>query len=143
MSGQDGNSDQVSADDVKATGRLRLRPQPGPAKTLADVPPMDPALEAYRQAKGGGYPAPQPAPVVVNTLAPAPAQTPPPLPARNEGDALKKSSLVFVSGNSGASASVIRPASGTAEPALRSEEHTSELQSLRHLVCRLLLEKKT
>src|SRR5437899_9899943 len=27
-------------------------------------------------------------------------------------------------------------------PAARSEEHTSELQSLRHLVCRLLLEKK-
>src|SRR5262245_64202757 len=28
------------------------------------------------------------------------------------------------------------------EAVLRSEEHTSELQSLRHLVCRLLLEKK-
>src|SRR5262245_16769181 len=28
------------------------------------------------------------------------------------------------------------------EPNTRSEEHTSELQSLRHLVCRLLLEKK-
>src|SRR5262245_63967779 len=27
-------------------------------------------------------------------------------------------------------------------PWFRSEEHTSELQSLRHLVCRLLLEKK-
>src|SRR5258705_5978792 len=27
-------------------------------------------------------------------------------------------------------------------PCPRSEEHTSELQSLRHLVCRLLLEKK-
>src|SRR5947199_6559659 len=27
-------------------------------------------------------------------------------------------------------------------PPTRSEEHTSELQSLRHLVCRLLLEKK-
>src|SRR5205814_8801774 len=27
-------------------------------------------------------------------------------------------------------------------PSERSEEHTSELQSLRHLVCRLLLEKK-
>src|SRR5262245_63356294 len=27
------------------------------------------------------------------------------------------------------------------EGAIRSEEHTSELQSLRHLVCRLLLEK--
>src|ERR1035438_10657751 len=26
---------------------------------------------------------------------------------------------------------------------IRSEEHTSELQSLRHIVCRLLLEKKT
>src|SRR5205814_9096328 len=29
-----------------------------------------------------------------------------------------------------------------AKAASRSEEHTSELQSLRHLVCRLLLEKK-
>src|SRR2546425_9673297 len=28
------------------------------------------------------------------------------------------------------------------EPTLRSEEHTSELQSLAYLVCRLLLEKK-
>src|SRR5437899_5306698 len=28
------------------------------------------------------------------------------------------------------------------DPVVRSEEHTSELQSLRHLVCRLLLEKK-
>src|ERR1039458_3256589 len=28
------------------------------------------------------------------------------------------------------------------EAGRRSEEHTSELQSLRHLVCRLLLEKK-
>src|SRR5437899_4399471 len=44
------------------------------------------------------------------------------------------------------------PATGSAPPARpdrparprsrRSEEHTSELQSLRHLVCRLLLEKK-
>src|SRR5690554_7651410 len=30
----------------------------------------------------------------------------------------------------------------TGIPALRSEEHTSELQSRPHLVCRLLLEKK-
>src|SRR5205814_3946036 len=38
-----------------------------------------------------------------------------------------------------------RPAPGRpsgAQPSRRSEEHTSELQSLRHLVCRLLLEKK-
>src|SRR5205814_8294988 len=31
---------------------------------------------------------------------------------------------------------------GTCRFSTRSEEHTSELQSLRHLVCRLLLEKK-
>src|ERR1035438_10616312 len=31
---------------------------------------------------------------------------------------------------------------GKAGECVRSEEHTSELQSLRHLVCRLLLEKK-
>src|SRR5205814_3081336 len=35
----------------------------------------------------------------------------------------------------------LQPGSTNAD-AKRSEEHTSELQSLRHLVCRLLLEKK-
>src|SRR5258705_1439607 len=34
------------------------------------------------------------------------------------------------------------PGAGRLAGSLRSEEHTSELQSLRHLVCRLLLEKK-
>src|ERR1035441_3679769 len=34
------------------------------------------------------------------------------------------------------------PQAGLAELRERSEEHTSELQSLRHIVCRLLLEKK-
>src|SRR3989441_6439263 len=36
----------------------------------------------------------------------------------------------------------IRKALGTGRVAVRSEEHTSELQSLAYLVCRLLLEKK-
>src|SRR5438093_12877439 len=35
-----------------------------------------------------------------------------------------------------------RPPSRRSPPASRSEEHTSELQSLTNLVCRLLLEKK-
>src|SRR5262245_65103466 len=35
-----------------------------------------------------------------------------------------------------------RPTTHGTAFAIRSEEHTSELQSLRHLVCRLLLEKK-
>src|SRR5205814_10023877 len=34
------------------------------------------------------------------------------------------------------------PAAAIEAAGTRSEEHTSELQSLRHLVCRLLLEKK-
>src|SRR2546422_5248074 len=34
------------------------------------------------------------------------------------------------------------PLVGSGAPRLRSEEHTSELQSRLHLVCRLLLEKK-
>src|SRR5262245_64669097 len=34
------------------------------------------------------------------------------------------------------------PVPSLARKRQRSEEHTSELQSLRHLVCRLLLEKK-
>src|SRR5207253_11451969 len=36
----------------------------------------------------------------------------------------------------------LRPARGLRGLHLRSEEHTSELQSRGHLVCRLLLEKK-
>src|SRR5262245_62929267 len=36
----------------------------------------------------------------------------------------------------------IEAVGGVQAIAQRSEEHTSELQSLRHLVCRLLLEKK-
>src|SRR3989449_3918306 len=35
-----------------------------------------------------------------------------------------------------------RRAGGAVHPVARSEEHTSELQSRLHLVCRLLLEKK-
>ena len=130
-SGQDGNNDQLSADDVKATGRLRLRPQPKPGDTLASIPPMDPALEAYRQAQAG-YPVPQPLPPVASAPAPAP-----PTPAHNEADALKKSSLVFVSNNSGATASVVRPVSMTAEPALLERRATALLPNGSRLVARL------
>src|SRR5689334_9056571 len=68
VSGQEGGGDQVSADDVKATGRLRPHPQPKPGNTLASVPPMDPALEAYRQAKTG-YTVPPP-PMVASAPVP-------------------------------------------------------------------------
>src|SRR5262245_64952523 len=56
---------------------------------------------------------------------------------RNEmedGDLASKGDLV--AGLEGSMRSIL------AAERTRSEEHTSELQSLRHLVCRLLLEKK-
>src|SRR5262245_65014123 len=56
---------------------------------------------------------------------------------------------LFRSPHPGGGAALRRPRPGAAGAAGagpghggRSEEHTSELQSLRHLVCRLLLEKK-
>src|SRR3712207_8860549 len=59
-------------------------------------------------------------------------------------------STVFMSGAIPFSAAVIFSgrivsAAGTpaTSPALRSEEHTAELQSRQYFVCRLLLEKKT
>jgi hypothetical protein len=138
MSGQDGNNDQLSADDVKATGRLRVHTQPKPGNTLASVPPMDPALEAYRQAQGAST-VPQAPPVVATVPAPAP----PVAPAHNEADALKKSSLVFVSNNSGASASAIRPASMTAEPALLERKAAALLPNGSRLMARLQLAVST
>src|SRR5262245_66674025 len=54
------------------------------------------------------------------------------------GDVHAPSILLFASGLApGPPAGSRARAAGS-----RSEEHTSELQSLRHLVCRLLLEKK-
>src|SRR5258705_4242502 len=50
--------------------------------------------------------------------------------------------FVFPLGPRTASPTPARPKGGCRCSSRRSEEHTSELQSLRHLVCRLLLEKK-
>src|SRR5438045_5167918 len=53
-----------------------------------------------------------------------------------------RTSALRVAGSTRASTATIRAVIGRGSSAARSEEHTSELQSLRHLVCRLLLEKK-
>src|ERR1035438_10619344 len=62
-----------------------------------------------------------------------------PPPPRNAGPPTE--AAVAVQDGAGLSQRSIR-LSRRASISLRSEEHTSELQSLRHLVCRLLLEKK-
>src|SRR5947199_5707198 len=59
--------------------------------------------------------------------------------ATDEGRALNRRVEFYLSSIPEAIGPSIR---GTGFDPIRSEEHTSELQSLRHLVCRLLLEKK-
>src|SRR5262245_62945039 len=71
-------------------------------------------LDGYRRGRGGGRPARVPAPVSELLTRVA---------ARKRRELLEKRTV--------------------AVGERRSEEHTSELQSLRQLVCRLLLEKKT
>src|SRR5439155_24010329 len=72
---------------------------------------------------------------------------PPPRPARRLAPAPRPRSSPPASegrraNHRGPSPSARRRASAAPARARRSEEHTSELQSRGHLVCRLLLEKK-
>src|SRR5207253_9648258 len=63
-------------------------------------------------------------------------------PARLDGREVHEEILAAVIGRDEAEAlGVVEPLYGTGTH-VRSEEHTSELQSRGHLVCRLLLEKK-
>src|SRR5205814_9452261 len=78
------------------------------------------------------------------TLFRSPALAKPLIPTRSLGDVL----FTFELNGSGSSGSALphffvwNGSSYKRRNGARSEEHTSELQSLRHLVCRLLLEKK-
>src|SRR5262245_63034457 len=63
-----------------------------------------------------------------------------PATTSNDGIGACDSSISTVRSSRRCSRSCSR--SRSRERLARSEEHTSELQSLRHLVCRLLLEKK-
>src|SRR2546422_4729558 len=58
-----------------------------------------------------------------------------PLGDRSDHRLVRPAAVVFAD-------EAVDPDDGRVESALRSEEHTSELQSRLHLVCRLLLEKK-
>src|SRR5437762_4925801 len=50
--------------------------------------------------------------------------------------------MVTVAPDTGATVTILQPTTGLSRVSVRSEEHTSELQSPMYLVCRLLLEKK-
>src|SRR5215471_10714298 len=122
MSGQDNNNDEVSPDDLNNMARRRLHSEP--PKTLASVPPIDPALESYRRAQQGIAPPPPPHPPtpLPPTTAAAPA------PAHNEADALKKSSLVFVRNAAGTSTQApVQPASYSSKPALLERKNSGLL----------------
>src|SRR5262245_62386078 len=66
----------------------------------------------------------------------------PALPALSQPFQVSDAQLSLVMTVFTAPAIVLSPIFGVIADLYRSEEHTSELQSLRHLVCRLLLEKK-
>src|SRR5205823_13493663 len=68
----------------------------------------------------------------------------PPGPALRPGPALSSGPALPAAATSRSGSPTRRPArsGGRRPPTMRSEEHTSELQSLAYLVCRLLLEKK-
>src|SRR5205814_6167657 len=58
------------------------------------------------------------------------------------GGVIPGAKVTIINEDTGLSISTTSGSAGEYVFSPRSEEHTSELQSLRHLVCRLLLEKK-
>src|SRR5262249_56892391 len=88
---------------------------------------------------------------------PAPPPAPPSFPTRRSSDLASRRRLAVCGSRVGerapshwpTTAAALHPSRSrrygfgpTVPPCTRSEEHTSELQSLTNLVCRLLLEKK-
>src|SRR5687767_15568673 len=65
-----------------------------------------------------------------------------PDPRNHETQALRNLETPSSASQAAAMASVARVTGTPTRRCVRSEEHTSELQSLAYLVCRLLLEKK-
>src|SRR5262245_39473414 len=61
---------------------------------------------------------------------------------RRWGEIPARPSQIWLQGGTERVGKVLLHAYEATHDEIRSEEHTSELQSLRHLVCRLLLEKK-
>src|SRR5262249_35828817 len=93
---------------------------------------IDPALESYRRAQQGISPPPPPPPPPPPTTAAAP------VPAHNEADALKKSSLVFVRNAAGTSTqATVQPASYASKPALFERKTSGLLLKGSRLVARL------
>src|SRR5215208_2362448 len=74
--------------------------------------------------------------------APAPTSEPGCSPSSRKSRAASELSVRYDQENTARTSVTASPPSNASKPPRRSEEHTSELQSRGHLVCRLLLEKK-
>src|SRR5205814_539423 len=94
------------------------------------------SFEAYRRSVSGIF-ATAAAPIADVT----PGITSKSIPARASAS-ISSPTRPKSSGSPPFSRTTCLPSRAAAISRVRSEEHTSELQSLRHLVCRLLLEKK-
>src|SRR5439155_9061240 len=97
-----------------------------------------PGFEQYTQGLGVVAPAGTPAPVVDKLNAAVRAS----LAKPETKEKLKGLGAITQGGSSPAEFRAWLQTDAERAAALRSEEHTSELQSRGHLVCRLLLEKK-
>src|SRR5262245_59168281 len=126
-------------------------PAPPPAQTTSRVRPFDStssAAHSKANASGlrGANEAMQAGPSSTRSLRPATAASSVNASSRRLTNSASPHQTESITGHaSTASASARRSRalqSPTGMPRFRSEEHTSELQSLRHLVCRLLLEQK-
>src|SRR5690606_39754128 len=94
-------------------------------------PPSFPTRRSSDLVGGATVPAPQPAGLVIEEAGPAKNAY-----ADRKGHSIKHATIHWWGKPSGQSFEGIR------DYLIRSEEHTSELQSRENLVCRLLLEKK-
>src|ERR1035441_2538990 len=125
-----------------ATPSLLARRSASPDPPPFASPPHKPAARGWRLPSGAdrspGHPPSQPSTHVPDT--------PPGLRGTTPGfQALpappRRRAAVRDGARNRAPRALAIPPPAANECAVRSEEHTSELQSLRHLVCRLLLEK--
>src|SRR5258705_2108277 len=114
---------------------------PGPLCAPSFAPPStSPSRSSSRKSAGSAWPLKTRCLSAASRTAPNPS--PPSASAPASSSYSPSSAKAYSSASTRSSPHLSAPAAVKTGRRARSEEHTSELQSLRHLVCRLLLEKK-